>query len=389
MTDGPPQNETDQGDQSREAWQGQEVRHSAESYANPRPPVSLFGRHKRPDRFMLALGRLAARIEPMTARWRLGHPPHGPTGDLPVRVARVERPAPDVATLTLVPANPGVVLPHWQPGHHVDVVLSGGVVRQYSLNGDPADRSSYRIAVRRLQSGVGSGLVHELAEGDTIGLRGPRNAFPFSRAERYLFVAGGIGVTPILPMVRAAHAAGREFRFVYTGRDRESMPFQDELPDPSGLLEGSEVFVRPDDEYGLPDAEQLLAGLTPGTAVYVCGPSPLINALRERVPPENPFFFERFSPPPIVDGRRFEVQLGRSGPVLTVPEDESALDIVRRVRPETAYSCRQGFCGTCRVGLLSGAPDNRDRPTGGSPRGEEFALCVSRADEDQRLVLDL
>ncbi|WP_017580691.1 PDR/VanB family oxidoreductase [Nocardiopsis valliformis] len=365
-----------------------EVKHSAEFYANPRPPVSLYGRQRRPDRFMLGLGKLAARIEPLTSRWRPGHPPLAPAGDLPVRVARVERPAPDVAALTLVPVGPGAVLPYWQPGHHVDVVLSGGVVRQYSLCGDPADRSGYRIAVRRIEGGVGSGLVHELAEGDVIGLRGPRNAFPFARAERYMFVAGGIGITPILPMVRAAHAAGREFAFVYTGRDRESMPFQDELPGVGGAGAAS-VFVRPDDEYGTPDVEELLTDLTPGTAVYVCGPTPLINALRTRVPAENPFFSERFSPPPIVDGRRFEVQLGRSGPVLTVPEDESALDVVRRVRPETAYSCRQGFCGTCRVGLLSGKPDNRDRPTGGSPRGAEFALCVSRADEDERLVLDL
>lgn len=379
--DGKPRNEPDGNVRSGNEPSG--VEHSAESYANPRSPVSLFGHGGRPDRFMFALERLAARIEPITARWRPGHPPEKPTPDLPVRVARVERPASDVAVLTLVSVDPTAALPRWQPGHHVDVVLGGGVVRQYSLNGDPADRTSYRIAVRRVEGGVGSGLVHRLAEGDTVGLRGPRNAFPFARAERYLFVAGGIGITPILPMLRAAHDAGRPFRFVYTGRNRESMPFQDELPG------GADVFVRPDDEYGVPDADEILDGLTPGTAVYVCGPAPLINALRERTPRGTAFFSERFSPAPIVDGRGFEVRLGRSGPVITVAEDESALDAVRRVRPEAAYSCRQGFCGTCRVGLLAGTPDHRDRPTGGSPRGEEFALCVSRAGEGERLVLDL
>lgn len=362
------------------------IAHSAESYAHPDSPVSLFGRGGGPDRFMLALERLAARIEPVTSRWRPGRPPPAPTGDLPVRVARVERPAPDVAALTLVPARPGTTLPRWQPGHHVDAVLGDGVVRQYSLCGDPEDRSAYRIAVRRIEGGTGSGLAHALTEGDALALRGPRNAFPFARAERYLFVAGGIGITPILPMVRAAHAAGRPFRFVYTGRSRESMPFLDELPEPSA---NADVMVRPDDEYGGPDADALLTGITPGTAVYVCGPAPLIDASRRRVPPGTPFFSERFSPPPVVDGRRFEVRLGRSGPVVAVAEDESALDAVLRARPETAYSCRQGFCGTCRVGLLSGTPDNRDRPTGGSPRGAEFALCVSRADEGERLVLDL
>ncbi|MEU3020164.1 PDR/VanB family oxidoreductase [Nocardiopsis sp. NPDC007018] len=335
---------------------------------------------------MLALERLAARIEPATARWRPGHPPRVPDGDLPVRIARVERPAPDVAALTLVPARPGTTLPRWQPGHHVDTVLGDGVVRPYSLCGDPRDRSSYRIAVRRVPGGTGSALAHALAAGDTIALRGPRNAFPFTRAEHYLFVAGGIGITPILPMVRAAHAAGRPFRFVYSGRNRESMPFLDELPAAS---DHADVLVRPDDEYGRPDAAELLDGIAPGTAVYVCGPAPLIAALRGRVPPASPFFSERFSPPTVSDGRRFEVRLGPDGPVVTVPEDESALDAVLRVRPETAYSCRQGFCGTCRVGLLSGTPDDRDRPTGGSPRGTGFALCVSRADEGERLVLDL
>ncbi|MEV2276341.1 PDR/VanB family oxidoreductase [Nocardiopsis sp. NPDC049922] len=359
-----------------------DVKHSAEYYANPGPPTSLF-RGRGPDRFFRRIGWLADAIEPIGARLPPGHAPPPPTGDLPVRVARVDRPAPDVAALTLVPATPGARLPAWQPGHHVDVVLGGGVVRQYSLNGDPRDRSSYRIAVRRIPGGAGSELVHALTEGDPVGLRGPRNAFPFARAERYLFVAGGIGVTPILPMVREAHRAGTPFRMVYTGRSRESMPFVDELP------EGADVVVRPDDECGVPDAAEILAGLGPGTAVYVCGPAPLIGAVRARVPAGTPFFSERFAPAPIADGAPFEVRLGRDGPVLSVRADETALEAVRRVRPQTPYSCRQGFCGTCRVRLLAGSPDHRDRPTGGSPRGEEFALCVSRAPEGERLVVDL
>ncbi|MCY9787779.1 PDR/VanB family oxidoreductase [Nocardiopsis sp. EMB25] len=358
------------------------VKHSAEYYARPRPPRSLF-RGGGPDRFIRRIARLADTVEPITAKLPPGHPPPAPTGNLPVRVARVERPAPDVAALTLVHEEPGTPLPAWQPGHHVDVVLGGGVVRQYSLSGDPRDRSSYRIAVRRIPDGTGSGLVHALGEGDALGLRGPRNAFPFARADRYLFVAGGIGVTPILPMVREAHRSGTPFRMVYTGRSRESMPFTGELPD------GVDVFVRPDDEYGVPDAEEILAGLTPGTAVYVCGPAPLINAVRDRVPNGAPFFSERFAPAPIVDGEPFELRLGRDGPVVSVPADETALDAVRGVRPETPYSCRQGFCGTCRVPLLEGAPDHRDRPTGGSPRGGEFALCVSRARAGERLVVDV
>nr|WP_328807032.1 PDR/VanB family oxidoreductase [Nocardiopsis coralli] len=356
------------------------VKHSSEYYARPRRPVSLT-RGRGPDRFMLALERVARGIEPLTARLRPGHPIPEPEGERTVRVERVEHPAEGVAQLTLVPARPGETLPAWQPGQHVDVVLGGGVLRQYSLTGDPSDRSAYRIAVRRIPDGVGSGLVHGLREGDTIGLRGPRNAFPFTRAERYLFVAGGIGITPILPMVLSAHRAAVPARTVYTGRSRATMPFADLLP--------GEVSVRPDDECGPPDPAAIVEGLTPGTAVYVCGPSPLIEAVRARTPEGTPFFSERFAPAPVVDGEPFEVQLGEDGPVVPIPADESALEVMRRVRPATAYSCRQGFCGTCRLTLLSGEADHRDRPTGGSPRGEEFAPCVSRAAGGERLVLDV
>ena len=358
------------------------VRHSAARYANPRPPVALF-RRSGPDRLMRALQGLAATVEPITARLPQGNGTPEPTDDLRVRVLRVERPVADVAALTLVPDRPGDRLPSWQPGHHVDVVLAGGVVRQYSLNGDPRDRGRYRIAVRRIPGGTGSALVHGLAEGDTLGLRGPRNAFPFTRAERYLFVAGGIGITPVLPMVWAAHRAGAPFRLVYTGRSRSGMPFLDELP------EGADAAVRPDDEYGPPEPARILDGLAEGTAVYACGPAPLIDAVRGHVPPGTPFFSERFAPVPITAGAAFEVRLGRDGPVVPVAADESALDAVRRVRPRTAYSCRQGFCGTCRVGVLEGEPEHRDRPTGGSARGAEFALCVSRAGEGKRIVIDV
>src|SRR5699024_4802114 len=222
---------------------GHRIKHSSEYYANPRSPVGLF-QQDRPDRFMLVLGRLASRLEPLMSRLGPGRSAPAPGEDLSVRVTRVEHPSSDVATLTLVPSVPGTTLPAWQPGHHVDVLLGEGVLRQYSLNGDPDDRSRYRIAVRRIEGGVGSGLVHKMSGGEVVGLRGPRNAYPFVPAERYLFGAGGIGITPILPMVKAAHAARRPFRLVYTGRSRNSMPFLDELP------EDADVFVRPDDEYG-------------------------------------------------------------------------------------------------------------------------------------------
>nr|WP_246421913.1 PDR/VanB family oxidoreductase [Nocardiopsis mwathae] len=311
--------------------------------------------------------------------------------DLAVRVSRIDRPADGVAALTLEAAG-GTPLPTWQPGCHVDVVLPSGLVRQYSLCGDPGDRARYRIAVRRIPGGRGSGEVHGLAEGARLTLRGPRNAFPFPRFERYLFVAGGIGITPILPMVRAAGRLGADFRLVYTGRSRASMPFLDEVAavPAAGGGPGPRIEIRPDDEFGPPAAEDLVAGIAPGTAVYVCGPPPLIEGVRGALPdlPGLPLFWERFSPPPITDGAAFEVELARSGQVLRVPADRTALDVIAEVRPETPYSCRQGFCGTCRVRLLSGEADHRDRPTGGSSRREEIAICVSRSGGG-RLRLDM
>src|SRR5699024_9342664 len=172
-------------------------------------------------------------------------------------------------------------------------------------------------------------------------------------------------------------------RVLYTGRSRNSMPLPVELP------EDADVFVPADSEYGAPRADEPSAGRRGGTTVSVSGPAPLASRVEALVAEEAPVSCERIAAAPIIDGRPFEVQLGRSSPVLPVSEDESVLDVLQRVRPDTPCSCRQGFCGTCRVGLLEGTPEHRDRPTGGSSRGSEFATCVSRAGEGERIVLDL
>ncbi|MDA2806436.1 PDR/VanB family oxidoreductase [Nocardiopsis suaedae] len=351
------------------------MKHSSRRYADPPFPRDLAGRD-RPDPFFRGLERLLNGLQPVMAR--LGgakYPDGGASGagrELPMRVAAVDRPAEDVAALRLEPEDGSPVRP-WQPGWHLDLVLSSGAVRQYSLCGDPADRAGYRIAVRRIPGGSGSGEVHALEPGARVAVRGPRNAFPFARADRYVFIAGGIGITPILPMAKAAARRGAPFRLVYTGRSRAALPFLDELPSsPSGTVE-----VRSDDADGVPGGAELLGAPEAGTAVYCCGPPPMIDAVRSALPdhPSLPFFWERFSPPPVRGGVPFEVELARSGRVLTVPADRSALDAVRDAVPDVAYSCRQGFCGTCRVPLLSGTDDT-------------VALCVSRTDGG-RLVVDL
>ncbi len=189
-------------------------------------------------------------------------------------VTRAETAADGVLALTLAPAD-GETLA-WEPGAHLELRLPSGRVRQYSLCGDPADRSQYRVAVLREPDGRGgSEEVHALAQaGVTFGVRGPRNHFPLVDAESYLFLAGGIGVTPILAMVREAARRGADFRVVYGGRTRASMAFRDEL----AALAGDRLDLRPQDETGVPDLTAILADAGPATAVYCCGPTGMIAA---------------------------------------------------------------------------------------------------------------
>nr|WP_280235783.1 PDR/VanB family oxidoreductase [Nocardia cyriacigeorgica] len=300
----------------------------------------------------------------------------------------------EVMSLTLR-APDGDTVPRWFPGAHIDLELPSGRVRQYSLCGDPGDRSSYRIAVRRIPGGGGGSVeVHrDLRVGDTVWVRGPRNAFPFivpgydgSPSTRAHFVAGGIGITPILPMVRLAQRLGVDWTMVYTGRSRDTLPFRTELAE-----FGSRVLVRTDDEHGLPTGADLLPGVGPGTAVFCCGPVAMTGAVASAVRELSgvALHSERFSAPPVVDGKPFRIELARTGAIIDVPADRTALETVLEARPATPYSCRQGFCRTCVVRVLDGDPDHRDTALTEAERAAgAMLLCVSRCDGG-RLVLDL
>jgi ferredoxin-NADP reductase len=189
-----------------------------------------------------------------------------------VVVDRIGHEADGVVSLWLRHPDGGP-LPAWTPGAHLDVFLPSGRQRQYSLTNDPADRGFYRIAVRLIADGEGgSAEIHrDLRAGDRLCVRGPRNAFPLVEAPCYLFVAGGIGITPILPMVAAAERAAVPWRLMYLGRSRSRMPFLYDL----ARYTGGDVVVRPDDEYGVPDARMIFEQTPPGAAVYVCGPPPV------------------------------------------------------------------------------------------------------------------
>ncbi|MBC9724323.1 PDR/VanB family oxidoreductase [Streptomyces sp. TRM68367] len=303
-------------------------------------------------------------------------------------VDRAQSAADGVRALTL--RHPlGEELPAWEPGAHIDVVLGPDLERQYSLCGDPADRSAWRIAVLREPDGRGgSAHVHDhLGEGDKVRVRGPRNHFRLEPAPRYRFVAGGIGITPVLPMLAAAEAAGAEWTLLYGGRTRTSMAFTEEL----GRY-GDRVTIAPQDERGLLDLASVLDRPPDGTLVYCCGPGPLLDAVEERCP-AGILHVERFQPKErqqTGDDTEFEVELAQSGKTLTVPADVSVLDAVRGAGVEVLYSCTEGTCGTCETDVLEGEPDHRDSVLTDEERaaGETMLICVSRC-RGKRLVLDL
>ena len=301
-----------------------------------------------------------------------------------------EQVAAEVVALTL--AHPdGGDLPEWGPGAHVDLVLGPDLVRQYSLCGDPADRSVLRIAVQREPDGRGgSRLVHErLTPGATVTVRGPRNNFPLVPAARYLFIAGGIGITPISPMVAAADAAGADWRLVYGGRSRATMAFAEALREKYG----DRVSLCPQDESGLLDLPGLL-GRPEAGLVYCCGPETLVKAVETHCLgwPTGRLHVERFTPVRVADGddTTIEVELALSGRTLTVPPGTPILAAVEEAGVQVLSSCREGTCGTCETTVLAGVPDHRDSLLTEEERaaGDTMMICVSRA-RTPRLVLEL
>ncbi|PWI42912.1 PDR/VanB family oxidoreductase [Streptomyces sp. ICBB 8177] len=355
------------------------------------PPPDVNGRH-RSDRMMRLLTAFADVYIPLAGR-RRPRPAPAPVDDaLQLLVTRRRQEADDVVSLRLT-APDGGRLPAWQPGAHLDVTLPSGRRRPYSLCGDPADVHAYRIAVRRIDGGGGGSVeVHEaLRPGTRITVRRPRNAFPFAADASVLLVAGGIGITPVLPMAREAERRGLDWRLVHCGRTRASLPFADELAE-LAARSPDRVEVLTDEEHGVPDAAGLLSRAPAGSAVYCCGPGPMLDAVRAAFDASaaRALHFERFTAAPVRDGRPFTVRLRGSGEVLDVPADRSALEVLRERDPATPYSCRQGFCGVCAVRVLAGEVEHRDRKLTDEERAAgRMLVCVSRAPEGGCLELDL
>ncbi|RNF87171.1 PDR/VanB family oxidoreductase [Streptomyces botrytidirepellens] len=294
----------------------------------------------------------------------------------------IEQIAEDVVSLVLR-GTTGPLAP-WEPGAHIDLALPNWLTRQYSLCGDPADRDAYRIAVRHdpLSRG-GSEYVHRfLRRGRTLDVSLPRNHFPLVPAPEYLFLAGGIGITPILPMLRAAAAAGVPASLVYVGQSPATMPFADELLS----LHGDVVRIVATRHHGRPDLAAQRSALHPDALVYCCGPAPMLAAAEAAFPAER-LHVERFQPVTRTSAPNtpFEAVCARSGRTVQVPPDESLLDALTHAGYPVPSGCREGVCGSCELTLLGGEPEHRDDI--GAPAGRMYA-CVSRARSPQ-LVVDL
>jgi ferredoxin-NADP reductase len=297
-----------------------------------------------------------------------------------------------VKTITL--ANPdGTALPAWSPGAHIDLVLGDDLTRQYSLCGDASDDTTWRIGVLAApDSRGGSVRVHELKAGDTVRVRGPRNHFPLVGAASYQFIAGGIGITPILAMIAEAEAAGASWNLLYGGRQRASMAFLDELE----RYGQDRMTITPQDEQGHLNLAGCLGTPRPGTLVYCCGPEGLLTAVEEACTawPAGSLHIERFAPKAVSaagdSAGVFELVLQRSGLTLPVPPDKSVFDVVNEAGVSVLGSCFEGVCGTCEQAVIDGDVDHRDSILSDEEReaNEYMMICVSRC-RSARLTLDL
>jgi ferredoxin-NADP reductase len=313
-----------------------------------------------------------------------------------LRVRHVKWEADGVHSLTFVDPQ-GADLPEWTPGAHLEIELPSGAVRQYSLCGDPYDRCRYKVAVLRDPNGRGgSAEIHDtVLTGRLLKVRGPRNRFELGYAGKYVLIAGGIGITPILSMAREL-GDRKPWHLYYGGRSLDSMAFRDEL----AVLGPEHTTLVPQDTAGILDLDAIFATVDDDTAIYCCGPEGLLGAVLAKAEAAGrgpQVHFERFGAAPkdpaaeqpaATEG--FEVELQRTGKTIQVGPEQSVLEAIREVVADMPSSCEEGFCGTCETRVVCGQIDHRDQILSESEReaNESMFVCVSRA-KSPRIVLDI
>ena len=299
--------------------------------------------------------------------------------------------AKSIRTFELARADGGL-LPEFTAGSHIAVGVPNGMVRNYSLCNDPMERERYVIAVLREAAGRGgsASLVEHAQDGDDIMASTPRNDFPLLKSPAgYTFIAGGIGITPIMSMIRHLKSSGGgRFKLYYCTRAPEAAAFLDELTAPE--FRGQTVIHHDNGDPSRaldlwPVLEQ------PRGHVYCCGPRGLMEAVRDMSGHWSPsaVHFEAFTEPQAntADDRPFRVRLARSGATIDVPAGTTILDAIRSAGFEAASSCESGTCGTCRARLLGGEADHRDLVLAESERADNIMICVSRA-RSEELTID-
>jgi ferredoxin-NADP reductase len=310
---------------------------------------------------------------------------------LRLTVARREVVAEDVIRLTLVSLTGGR-LPAWMPGAHIDLTGPTGIIGQYSLCGDPDDVGVWHVAVLREATGSGGSVaIHDrLSKGDSILAAGPRNHFRLTDSPSYLFIAGGIGITPIIPMITLVERENRPWRLIYTGRATATMAFVNELE-----RYGARVELHPSQERGRPDLEALISAADVSAAVFCCGPPAMVDAVSALCgsDPGRELRVERFIPEIDAEaaarGAAFDVEFIRSERVLHVANGQTIVEAMELAGLEALCSCREGVCGTCETRVIAGTPDHRDSVLEAPERaeGNTMMICVSRS-LTPTLVLD-
>lgn len=303
------------------------------------------------------------------------HPTHK------VRVVRRVEEAEGVVSLELRRAD-GRDFPTWDAGTHVEVHLPGGLTRQYSLCSAVEDSQTWRIGVlRELNGRGGSAYVHEsVLEGTTLEIGEPRNNFQLAPSTSYRFIAGGIGITPIIPMLREAERLGADWTLLYGGRTRASMAFVDELES-----YGDKVEVSPQDEFGILNLPEFLKDPREGELIFACGPAPMLDGAERASEhwPSGSLHVERFVAAAVdtTADEEFEVEFVLTGKTVTIGTEQTILGAAEGLGLNVFSSCREGTCGTCETVVLDGQVDHRDVLLNAEERAanDSMMICVSRA----------
>lgn len=318
-----------------------------------------------------------------------------PDSLLQVRVKRITFEAETVNSYELV-ATDGTGLTPFTAGSHIDLHLANGMIRSYSLVNDECERHRYVIAVNRdVASRGGSSLIHDtLRAGDVVAVSPPRNNFPLSEdASHSVLIAGGIGITPLLAMIRRLQALGRSWELFYAARTRGTAAFLDETH--ALAPTGDNLHLNFDHEASgrMFDLAAIVKSAAAGAHLYCCGPAPMLAAFEAaaagRPPGQVHVEYFRAVEQPACDGG-FDVRLARSKRTVTVEPGRTILDALLDAGITASYACTEGLCGTCETRVLEGIPDHRDlflKPEE-HVQNRTIMICCSGS-KSRTLVLDL